>query len=88
MPLIGDRRTRYKIHASRTPDLRVEIPQGEILSNVRTSGSDVSGYPVPKAIQNIIKAGNPNIHIFEYKGETLYKPAGEGLMGATEPAES
>jgi len=64
---------------------RVEIPHGATLRDLRTSASDVKGYPVPRDIAEVVRAGNGNIHIFEYNGETFFMSFAEGLMHALGP---
>jgi len=85
MPYLGDRKTKHKIYAHRTISDRVEIPGNEILKDVRTSAKDVSGYPIPGPIAEIVNAGNVNIHIFEWKDEPLFMSFSEGLFDSTEP---
>jgi hypothetical protein len=84
--MVETRRTKHKIHASRSVEEHVEIPGGAILRNVRTSDlAEAAGRPIPRSIASVVRAGSPNIHIFEYDGETLFMLFGEGLMEATDP---
>ena len=87
MPYLGHRRTKHKIYAHRTMSDRVEIPANAILDDVRTSARDVAGYPIPDGIAEVVRAGNPNIHIFEHCSETLFMSFSEGLLLATESTE-
>ena len=57
------------MRAFRSPGELVVIPQDAILRDVRTSNEP--GYRYPIAMGFAAKK-NPSMHIFEYRGETLY----------------
>ena len=76
---IGDCRTKHPIRAFRSPNNIVDIPKDATLCDVRTA-VEVSEYRFPAALR-IMARTNPNIHIFEYRGETLYMHEAHGLMG-------
>ena len=80
---IGDRRTTRSIRAFRTPDDLVVIPKDAMLRDVRTG---VEGYRFPAALR-IMARRNPNMYIFEYRGETLYMHEAHGLVEATTGVE-
>lgn len=77
---IGNRRTKHAIRAYRAPGDAVFIPKGALLRDVRTSSEP--GYRFPIAMRFAARK-NPNLHIFEYEGETLYMHFANGLMEAT-----
>jgi hypothetical protein len=52
----------------------VLIPKDATLRDVRT-GVEMGGYRFPAALR-IMARTNPNLHLFEYRGETLYKHFG------------
>src|SRR5215472_15397209 len=79
--LIGNRRTTRPIRAFRSPGDAVSIPQGAILREVRTSSEPRYRFPVA---MKIVALHNPSLHVFEYRGETLYVHFVYGLMKATE----
>lgn len=87
MPMIGNLRTKNKIHASRTVGGdEVEIPGGSILKNVRTADT---GSSLPSALENYIRTShNVNFHVFDYDGETLFMPFHRGLLAMTEKMDS
>ena len=78
---LGDRRTTRSIRAFRSPGNVVVIPEGKTLHDVRT-GVEIDGYRFPAALR-IMAPANPNVHIFEYHGETLYTHEAHGLMETT-----
>jgi len=65
---IGDRRTKHAIRAFRSPAHMVVIPKDAMLRDVRTAVEP--GYRFPASLR-IMAQANPNLHIFEYRGETL-----------------
>ena len=77
---IGDRKTKHSIRAFRSPANAVVIPEGAILHDVRTSVEP--GYRLPIALK-VVAQPNPSLHIFEYRGETLYMHFVHGLIEAT-----
>jgi hypothetical protein len=77
---IGNRRTKHSIHAFRSPANVVVIPKDAVLNDVRTTVE--LGYRFPAALR-IMARTNPSLHIFEYRGETLYIPFAHGLVEAT-----
>ena len=81
---IGDRRTTRSIRAFRTPGDLVVIRKDAKLRDVRRTG--VEGYRFPAALR-IMARTNPNMYIFEYRGETLYMHEAHGLMEATTEVE-
>lgn len=81
---IGDRRTKCPIRAFRSPAHVVVIPSGAILRDVRTSAEP--GYRFPIALK-VVAQRNPSLHVFEYRGETLYMHFAHGLMEATTGVE-
>jgi hypothetical protein len=81
---LGDRRTTHSIRAFRSPAHVVVIPKGAILRDVR--GSIEPGYRFPTALR-IMARTKPDLHIFEYRGETLYVHEVHGLMEATTEVE-
>ena len=82
---IGDRRTTRTIHAFRSPANIVIIPKGSRLGDVSTA-VEVPGYRFPAALR-IMARTNQNLHIFEFRGETLYTHEAHGLMEATTGVE-
>ena len=62
----------------------VVIPNGAILRDVR--GTIEPGYRFPAAMR-IIARTKPDLHIFEYRGETLYMYEVHGLIEATTEVE-
>jgi hypothetical protein len=81
---LGDRRTTHSIRAFRSPAHVVVIPNGAILRDVR--GSIEPGYRFPAAMR--IMAGTKiSLHLFEYKGETLYVHEVHSLLEATTEVE-
>jgi hypothetical protein len=58
----------------------VFIPKDAVLHDVRTSTEP--GYRFPVAMR-IVALQNPSLHIFEYRGETMYVHFVHGLMKAT-----
>ena len=81
---IGDRRTKHSIRAFRSPADSVVIPKDAILRDVRTSAEP--DYPFPAAMRMLARK-NPSVHIFEYRGETLYMHFVHGLIEATTGVE-
>ena len=77
---LGNRRTTRPIRAYRSPGEAVFIPKDSVLRDVRTSTEP--GYPVPIAMA-IVARQNPSLHVFEFRGETLYMHFSQGLMKAT-----
>ena len=82
---IGNRRTNRDIRAFRSPVEVVVIPKGAALRDVRTSTEP--GYRFPIAMR-IVARKNPSMHVFEYRGETLYVHFVHGLMDATTEIKS
>ncbi len=78
---IGDRTTTQSIRAFRSPADVVVIPKDKTLRDVRT-GVEMGGYRFPAALR-IMARTNTNLHIFEYRGETLYTHFVNGLIEAT-----
>ena len=60
------------------------IPKGATLRDVRTG---VEGYRFPAALR-VMARTKPSLHIFEYRGETLYVHEGRGLMDGTTEVEA
>jgi hypothetical protein len=83
---IGDRRTKRPIRGFRAPNNIVDIPKDATLCDVRAA-VEVSGYRFPAALR-IMARTNPNLHIFEYRGETLYMHEVHGLLEATTEVEA
>ena len=83
---IGDRRTTQSIRAFRSPRNVVVIPKDKTLRDVRT-GVEMGGYRFPAALR-IMARTNPNLHIFEYRGETLYTHEANGLLDAITEVEA
>ena len=83
---IGDCRARRPVRAFRSPGNVVVIPEGKTLRDVRT-GVEMGGYRFPAALRIMARA-NPNLHIFEYHGETLYTHEAHGLMETTTEVEA
>lgn len=81
---LGDRRTTQSIRAFRSPGNVIVIPEGKTLRDVRTNVE--VGYRFPAALR-IMARTNPNLHIFEYRGETCYMHEAHGLMEATTGVE-
>ena len=77
---IGDRITRRYIRAFRSPGNVVVIPRNAVLHDVRTS--EEAGYRFP-IVMRIVAQKNPSMHVFEYRGETLYVRFANGLIEAT-----
>jgi hypothetical protein len=77
---LGNRRTKHSIRAFRAPGEAVVIPKDAVLRDVRTSTEP--GYRFPVAMK-IVALQNPSLHVFEYRGVTLYVPFVHGLMEAT-----
>jgi hypothetical protein len=77
---IGNRRTKHSIHAFRSPANVVVIPKDAVLHDVRTTVE--LGYRFPAALR-IMARTTSSLHIFEYRGETLYMPFAHGLIEAT-----
>jgi hypothetical protein len=73
---LGDRRTTQSIRAFRSP--------GNVV--VRTA-VEMGAYRFPAALR-IMARTNPTLHIFEYRGETLYTHEAHGLMEATTEVEA
>ena len=65
---------------------RGRYPQDKTLRDVR-AGVEMGGYRFPAALR-IMARTNPNLHIFEYRGETLYTHEAHGLMEATTEVEA
>ena len=82
---LGDRRTTQSICAFRSPGNVVVIPEGKTLHDVRTA-VEMGGYRFPAALR-IMARTNPNLHIFEYRGEALYTHEAHGLMDAITEVE-
>jgi hypothetical protein len=61
------------------------IPKDARLCDVRTA-VEVPGYRFPAALR-IMARTNPNLHIFEFRGETWYTHESHGLMEATTGVE-
>jgi hypothetical protein len=80
---IGDRRTTRSLPAFRTPGDLVVIPKDATLRDVRTG---VEGYRFSAALR-IMARTKPDLHAFEYRGETLYMHSVRGLMEATTEVE-
>lgn len=78
---IGDRRTTHAIRAFRSPALMVIIPKGAMLHDVRT-GVGIGWYRFHPALR-VLARTDPNLHIFEYRGETLYAHFVAELLEAT-----
>jgi hypothetical protein len=84
--LIGDRRTKHTIRAFRSPAHMAVMPKNATLHNVRTS-SAFQGHRCSDLIRDMARR-NPNLHIFEYRGETLYMHFVHGLIEATTEIKS
>lgn len=76
-------RTTRSIRAFRTPGDLVVIPNDAKLRDFRTG---VESYRFPAALR-IMARTNPNMFIFEYRGETLYTNEAHGLIEATTEVE-
>ena len=83
---IGNRRTTQSIRAFRSPASVVVIPEGKTLHDVRT-GVEMDGYRFPAALR-IMARTDHQLHLFEYRGETLYLSEAYGLMEATTEVEA
>jgi hypothetical protein len=72
---IGDFRTKHPIRAFRSPNNIVDIPK------------DATPAPPLKSFPAALRIMARNLHIFEYRGETLYMHEAHGLMGAITEVE-
>jgi hypothetical protein len=70
--------------ALRSPGHVVVISKNAIQHDVRTSSEP--GYRFPISMK-IVAGQNPSLHVFEYRGETLYMHEAHGLMDATTEVE-